>query len=85
MVNLENVEDLVEDDTDSEDPDFGVLGREKYLQRKQVRLCRHKLQGRAYPKVKKNRTVLTQPGLLPEPEDPELDHEWLQLIQMEKQ
>ncbi len=82
--NLEDVEDFVEDDTDIEDHDFGVLGREKYLQRKQVRLCRHKLQGRAYTKVKKNHTVLTQPERLQEPEDPELDHEWLQLIQMEK-
>jgi len=36
------------------------------------------LQGRAYPTVKKTKTILKQP------EDLELDHEWLQLIQMEK-
>jgi hypothetical protein len=43
--NLDDVEDFVEDDTDIEDSNFGVLGREKYLQRKQISLCRHKLQG----------------------------------------
>jgi hypothetical protein len=43
--NLDDVEDFVEDDTDIEDNNFGVLGREKYLQRKQISLCRHKLQG----------------------------------------
>jgi hypothetical protein len=74
----------MEDGTDIEDNNFGVLGREKYLQRKQVSLCRHKLQGRAYPKVKKVKTVLRQPEQLLEPEDLELDHKWLQLIQMER-
>jgi hypothetical protein len=79
--NLEDAEDFVEDDTDIEDNHFGVLGREKYLQRKQVSLCRHKLQGRAYPRVKKNKTVLRQPERLLESE---LDPEWFQLIQMER-
>ncbi len=82
--NLDDVEDFVEDDTDIEDNNFGVLGREKYIQRKQVSLCRHKLQGRAYPKAKKIKTILRQPEQLLELKDPELDHEWLQLIQMER-
>ncbi len=82
--NLNDVEDFMEDDTDFEDYNCRVLGREKYLQRKQVSLCRHKLQGRAYPKVRKVKTILRQQEQLPEPEDPELDHEWLQLIQMER-
>ncbi len=30
------------------------------------------------------KTILRQPEQLPEPKDPELDHEWLQLIQMER-
>jgi hypothetical protein len=82
--NLEDVEDFVEQDTDIEDHNFGIRGQDKHLQRKQVRLCRHKLQRQAYPKVKRNNTVLTQPERLQPLEDPELDHEWLQLIQMEK-
>ncbi len=82
--NLDDVEDFMEKDTDNKDHSFGVLGQEKYLQRKQVSLCRHKLQGRAYPKVKKTKTIRRQPEQLMEPEDLELDHEWLQLIQMEK-
>jgi hypothetical protein len=82
--NLDDVEDFVEEDTDIKDHSFGILRREKYLLRKQVSLCRHKLQGRAYPKVKKTKTILRQPAQLMEPENLEFDHEWLQLIQMEK-
>ncbi len=74
--NLEDVEDFVEDDTDIDDHDFEVLGREKFLQRKRISLCRNKLQGRAYPKVKKTKMILRQPERLMEPEDLELDHEW---------
>ncbi len=82
--NLDDVEDFVEEDTDIKDHSFGVLGQEEYLPRKQVSLCRHKLQGGAYPQVKKTKMILRQPEQLMDPEDLELDHEWLQLIQMEK-
>jgi hypothetical protein len=82
--NLDDVEDFVEEDTDIKDHRFEVLGRDKFLQRKQVSLCRHKLQGRAYPKAKTTKTILRQPEQLINPEDLELDHEWLQLLQMEK-
>jgi hypothetical protein len=82
--NLEDVGDFVEDDPNIEDHRFEVPGQEIILRRKQVSLCRHKLQGRAYPKVKKFKTVWRPQEQLLEPEDPELDHEWLQLIQMER-
>jgi hypothetical protein len=74
----------MEDDTDFEGNKLEALGREKNLKRKRVSLCRHKLQGRAYPKVRKVKTIPGQPEQLPEQEDTDLDHEWLQLIQMEK-
>ncbi len=81
--NLDDVEDFVE-----EEPNINhhleVLGGDKLLQRKRVRLCRHKLQRRAYPKVKRAETTLRQPERLLEPESLELDPKWLQLIQMEK-
>ncbi len=81
---LDDIEDFVEDDTDIEDHSFEVLGREKYLRRKQISLCRHKLQGRAYPKIQKTKTTLKKPEQLLKTDDLELDHEWLQLIQMER-
>jgi hypothetical protein len=74
----------VEDDTGIKDHSFEVPERGRYLRRKQVSLCRHKLQGRAYPKIKKVKTVWRPQEQLLEPENPELDHEWLQLIQMER-
>ncbi len=74
----------MEDDTDLAEHTFEALGREKYLKRRRVSLCRHKLQGRAYPKVRKIKAIRGQPEQLPERKDTDLDHEWLQLIQMEK-
>ncbi len=82
--NLDDVEDFVEDHTIIRDHSFEVPGREIYLRRKQVSLCRHKLQGRAYPKVRKIKTVLRPQEQLLKPGNPEVDHEWLQLIQMER-
>ncbi len=82
--NLDDVEDFVEEEPNSTNHYFEARGRDEFLQRKRVSLCRHKLQGRAYPKVKKDKTIPKQPERLMEPEDLELDHEWLQLIQMEK-
>jgi hypothetical protein len=74
----------VEDDPDFEGNEFEALGQEKNLKRKRVSLCRHKLQRRAYPKVRKIKTILGQPEQLPEQEDTDLDHEWLKLIQLER-
>ncbi len=82
--NLDDVEDFVEEEPSITNHCVEVLGPGKLLQRKQVSLCRHKLQRRAYPKVKKAETITRQPEQLLEPESLELDHEWLQLIQMEK-
>ena len=53
-------------------------------QRKQVRLCRHKLQTRAYPKTTK-RKVWQPPEYKLKQENQDLEHEWLQLIQLEKE
>jgi hypothetical protein len=73
----------MEDDTDCEENKFEALEREKNFKRKRVSLCRHKLQGRAYPKFRNRET--TQKPLQPFPEQEKLDssNEWLQLIQME--
>ncbi len=54
------------------------------IQRKQVRLCRHKLQTRAYPKGTKVKKAWRFSEHNLEPENQDLDHEWLQLVQLEK-
>jgi hypothetical protein len=82
--NLDDVEDFVEEDTNLAEHNYEALGREKILKRPRVSLCRHKLQGRAYPKVRKIPAIRGQPEQLPEQKHTDLDHEWLQLIQMEK-
>ncbi len=74
----------MENEADVEDHSFEVLGKEKHLRRKQISLCRLKLQRRAYPKINNVKTTLKTPEQLLQPDDLELDHEWLQLIQMEK-
>jgi hypothetical protein len=63
---------------------YEALGREKNLKRRRVSLCRHKLQGRAYPKIREIKAIRGPPEQLPEQKHTDLDHEWLQLIQMEK-
>jgi len=82
--NLDDVEDFVEDEPNTRNHRFEVLGQEKFRQRKRVSLCRHNLQGRAYLTARRTKMTLRQPEQLRQPEDLELDHEWLQLIQMEK-
>jgi hypothetical protein len=74
----------VEDDANLEDHSFEGPEREIHIRRKQVSLCRHKLQSRAYPKLTKVKKVWQPQEQLLEPENPEFDHEWLQLIQMER-
>jgi hypothetical protein len=81
--NLNDVEDFTEDDTDLEYEQLEAQQRIN-LKRKQISLCRHKLQGRAYPRFRKQKTTPDQPEQSPEQEGGESDHEWLQLIQMEK-
>ncbi len=81
--NLTDNEDPTEVETDSENDEFEKtpLSNPK---RKRISLCRHKLQGRAYPRVGKRKTTPEQPLRPPEQEKADSDHEWLQLIQMEK-
>jgi hypothetical protein len=43
--NLDDVEDFVEEEHNITNHRFETLGRDKFLQRKRVSLCRHKLQG----------------------------------------
>jgi hypothetical protein len=80
---LTDEEDSTEIETDDEKEDFGTTPL-KMSKRKQISLCRHKLQGRAYPRHRKIKTAAEQQERLPEREEDEMDHEWLQLIQMEK-
>jgi hypothetical protein len=81
--NLNDVEDFTEDETDREEEGAKALPCINH-KRKQICLCRHKLQGRAYPSFRNQKTTQEQPKQLPEREEVESDHEWLQLIQMEK-
>jgi hypothetical protein len=60
------------------------MEREIPIRRKEVSLCRHKLQTRAYPKLTKVKKIWRSPQQTLEPENPELDHEWRQLFQMER-
>jgi hypothetical protein len=43
--NLDDAEDFVEEEHNITNHRFEILGRDKFLQRKRVSLCRHKLQG----------------------------------------
>ncbi len=81
---IDDIEDFMEEDTDLKDHNFEGPEQEIPIRRKQVRLCRHKLQTRAYPKLTKVKKIWRPQEQPLEPENPELDHEWLQLIQMER-
>jgi len=81
--NLDDVEDFMEDGTDLEAEELGALPRDN-LKRKQISLCRHKLQGRAYPKYRNQKTTQKPPQQFPEQEKLDSSNEWFQLIQMEK-
>jgi hypothetical protein len=80
--NLDDIKDFVEANTNCdgytlEEPEPG-----RSIQRKQVRLCRHKLQARSYPKKTKKK-AWPSPEYNLDPANPDLDHEWIQLLQME--
>jgi hypothetical protein len=49
---LDDIEDFLEDDTDFEKEVFEALEHENDLKRKQISLCRHKLQRRANPRCR---------------------------------
>jgi hypothetical protein len=81
--NLTDDEDFTEVETDTENERLGETSLINH-KRKQISLCRHKLQGRAYQRFRKLKTTSEQPEQLPEWEEAESDHEWLQLIRMER-
>jgi hypothetical protein len=81
--NLTDDEDFTRIATDDEEEKLSKTSQSK-PKRKRISLCRHKLQGRAYPQFRKMKTTPGQPEPLLEREETELDHEWLQLIQMER-
>ncbi len=62
--NLDDIEDFVEEEPTITNHHFDGLEQAKLLLRKRVSLCRHKLQGRAYPKINKARTTLRKPERL---------------------
>ncbi len=74
----------MEEDADLDYHHFEDPEREIPIRRKQISLCRHKLQTRAYPRFTKVKKAWRSPEQILEPENPELDHEWLQLIQLER-
>jgi hypothetical protein len=82
--NLDDIEDFVGYDISLEDNHFEELQQEVPIRRRQVSLCRHKLQTRAYPKFPKIKKVWRSSEPKPEPETTDLDRKWLQLIQLEK-
>ncbi len=79
---LDDIEDFTESDTDLEEDILDALPPNN-LKRKRISLCRHKLQGRAYPKCRNQISKQKQPQQTSNLES-DSDHEWLQLIQMEK-
>jgi hypothetical protein len=81
--NLNNIEDFTEGDTDMEEVNLEALPPNN-LKRKRISLCRHKLQGRAYPTYKNKKTNSKQTQRTPDQEEFDSNHKWLQLIQMEK-
>ncbi len=81
--NLNDVKDFTESDTDLEEENLDALPPNN-LKRKQISLCRHKLQGRAYPKCRNKTKNPTKPQQTPDQEEIDSNHKWLQLIQMEK-
>ncbi len=81
--NLTDDEDITGVENDDEKEELGKTSLNK-PKRKRISLCRHKLQGGAYPQFRKMKTTPEEPDRLPEWEEAESDHEWLQLIQMEK-
>jgi hypothetical protein len=82
---LDDIEDFVEYDVDLEDHCSGKLKPQIPIQRRQVSLCRHKLQARAYTKSPNKRKVWRSSEPKSEPENSDQDQEWLQLIQLEKE
>jgi hypothetical protein len=80
---LDDIEDFVEADTNQDEylqlhPELGQC------KRKQIKLCRHKLQTRAYPRTtEKKARQATLCNL--EPDLPNLQQDWLQLIRVEKE
>jgi hypothetical protein len=82
--NLDDIEDFVENDVGLEYHRFEELERKIPLRRGQISLCRHKLQARVYPKSTKEKKVWRSPERMLEPENQDLGHKWLQLIQLEK-
>ncbi len=77
--NFTHDEDFTEVETDTEKEELEKLPRINH-KRKWISLCRHKLQGRAYHRFRELKMTPKQP----EQEEVEPDHEWLQLIQMER-
>jgi hypothetical protein len=81
--NLDDIEDFMEDDNHFEEEKLEALGRETYLKRKRISLCRHKLQARAYPRCRNKKITQQPPQQFSEQEEVDVNYEWLQLIQME--
>jgi hypothetical protein len=80
---LDDVEDFTEADPNQDgcalkEPEPGLC------RRKLIRTCRHKLQTRAYPRTMKKKTRQSTKHNL-DPEDQDLQQEWLQLIQVERE
>jgi hypothetical protein len=80
---LDDIEDFVEADTNQNGFTLKQSEPGRY-RRKQIRICRHKLQTRAYPRTTEKKARQSTESK-PEPETQDLQEEWLQLIQVEKE
>ncbi len=80
---LNDKDNFTEFETDPENEESETAAQMNHKW-KRISLCQHKLQGRAYPQFRKIKTKPEQPERPPKQEEAESDHEWLQLIQMEK-
>jgi hypothetical protein len=83
------VANFTEDEADTEEevdelPPINDQLLHHLKKRKQVSLCRHKLQGGAYPQFRSRKQATEQPRHLPTLEEVGTVHEGIQLLQMER-
>ncbi len=88
-INMNNATQILNDEEEEEFTDFETeIDKERLSKstnkhkRKQIHLCRHKLQEWTYPCTRKLKTVPIQSEQLPDRENVESDYEWLQLLQI---
>ena len=81
--NYKEEENRTQFETDTEEEKMADVSH-ALIKPKQIRLCRHKLQDRTYLRQRKLKTAPVKDKQPTERDDENSDHEWLQLLEMEK-